>query len=214
MQFIRPIIQAGDTGPQVANLYAALRFLIEKDYFADIAPTELASLKDQLRSEEPSGYFKGAAVILVKRLQERFGLDGTLGGTVEAQTAKLLNQLLKKHGAFDTATDFVVRGTVRDSNGRPHIGLVVVAYDRDLRRWQELGRAETNGEGQFEIPYRYESFRQAEGVVQPEVNLVLQVARRLENETLEPIHVHEEPKPVPPAANIDVAPSHLGRITS
>ena len=42
---------------------------------------------------------------------------------------------------------------------------------RDLRRWQELGRAESNAQGGFEIPYRYESFRQAEGNVQPEVDL-------------------------------------------
>ena len=49
---------------------------------------------------------------------------------------------------------------------RPQGSLVVIAFDRDLRRWQELGHTETDPDGKFEIPYRYESFRQAEGVVQ------------------------------------------------
>lgn len=204
MQAIQATIKPDDTGPQVANLYAALQFLIEKGVFASLTPPELAALKDQLRSEEPSGFYKGAAVTLVKVFQAQFGLDGTLGGLVEDQTADLLNQRLKKYGAFDTGTDFVVRGTVKDTNGSPQGGLAVIAFDRDLRRWQELGRAATDPLGKFEIPYRYESFRQAEGVVKPEVDLVLQVARRLENDGLEPIHVHEEPKPVPPVASIEI----------
>jgi hypothetical protein len=116
---------------------------------------------------------------------------------------ELLDQQLKMHGALNTGIDFVVRGTVKDASGRPQGGLVMLAYDRDLRRWQELGRAETNGEGQFEIPYRYESFRRAEGIVQPEVDLVLQVARRLENYALELFHMQEEPKPPAPAASVN-----------
>ena len=85
---------------------------------------------------------------------------------MDERTADALNALLKKFGAFDTGTDFVVRGTVKDAHNRPQGGLVVIAFDRDLRRWQELGRTETDPEGKFEIPCRYESFREAEGVVQ------------------------------------------------
>lgn len=91
--------------------------------------------------------------------------DG-LAGVVEESSADIRNRLLKKFGAFDTGPDFVVRGTVKDTHKRPKGGLVFIAFDRDLRRWQELGRTETDPEGKFEIPYRYESFRQAEGVVQ------------------------------------------------
>ena len=68
----------------------------------------------------------------------------------------------------------------------------------------ELGSTETDPEGKFENPYRYESFRQAEGVVQPEVVLVLQVARRQAKDELEPVHMHEEPRPVHPLVSIDV----------
>jgi hypothetical protein len=194
MLAIAPTIKPDDSGPQVANLHEALRFLIEKDAFASIDPSELERLKEQLRSEEPSGFYKGAAVTLVQQLQVQAGLGDGLAGVVEESTADILNRLLKKFGAFDTGTDFVVRGTVKDARQSPQAGLVVIAFDRDLRRWQELGRTETDPEGKFAIPYRYESFRQAEGVVQPEVDLVLQVARRQANDELEPIHVHEEPR--------------------
>lgn len=201
---IAPPLKPDDSGPQVRNLFAALTFLIDKEVFERLLPAELDRLKDQLRSEEPSGFYKGAAVTLVQMFQIQSGLGDALRGLVEDKTAELLNQQLKKHGGFDTGVDFVVRGTVKDSNGQPQSDLVVIAYDRDLRRWQELGRAQTNAQGRFEIPYRYECFRQAEGVVLPEVDLVLQVARRTESDALETIHVHEEPKPVPPVASVDV----------
>ena len=137
MQAIPATIKPEDTGPQVANLNAALHFLIAKEVFASLALPALTALKDQLRTEEPSGYFKGAAVTLVQLFQIQSGLGDGLGGVVENQTADLLNQQLKNYGAFDTSTDFVVRGTVKDTNGSPQGGLVVIAFDRDLRRWQE-----------------------------------------------------------------------------
>ena len=67
MQAIAPTIKPDDSGPQVANLHQALQFLIEKDAFASIEPSELERLKEQLRSEEPSGVSKGAAVTLVRQ---------------------------------------------------------------------------------------------------------------------------------------------------
>ena len=151
MQAIQATINPADTGPQVANLYAALQFLIDKNVFASLAPPELAALKDQLRSEQPSGFFKGAAVTLVQLFQIQAGLGDGLGGVVEDQTADLLNQQLKKLGAFDTGVDFVVRGTVKDANGSPQGDLVVIAFDRDLRRWQELGRAATDPIARFGV---------------------------------------------------------------
>ena len=134
--------------------------------FASLDPSKLAKLSYQLSSEQPKVNFQGAAVALVQQLQVQAGLGDGFDGVVEESTADILNRLLKKFGAFDTGTDFVLRGTVKDAHKRPQGGLVVIAFDRDLRRWQELGRTETDPEGKFEIPYRYESFRQAEGVVQ------------------------------------------------
>jgi hypothetical protein len=164
VQAIQATIQEDNTGSQVANLNAALKFLIDKDAFSFIGPSELNSLKDQLRSEEPSGFYKGAAVKLVVQFKVQSGLGDE--GIVDEKTADALNALLKKFGAFGSGTDFVVPGKVKDARKRPQAGLVDIAFDRDLRRWQEQGRTETDPEGKFEIRYRYESFRQAEGVVQ------------------------------------------------
>jgi hypothetical protein len=159
MQAIQASIQEENTGPQVANLYAALKFVIDNDAFSFINPSELNPLKDQLRSEAPSGFYNGAAVKLVVQFKLQSGLGDE--GIVDERTADVLNTLLKKFGAFGASTDFVVRGKVKDAHNRPQGGLIVIAFDRDLRRWQEYGRAETDPEGKFEIRYRYESFRQA-----------------------------------------------------
>ena len=164
MYTITATIQEDDTGPQVANLYAALKFLIDKDAFPFINLSEVNPLKDRLRSEEPSGFYKGAAVKLVLQFKLQSGLGDE--DIVDEKTADALNALLKKFGALGAGTDFVVRGTVKDTHKRPKGGLVVIAYDRDLRRWQEQGRTETDPEGKYEIPYRYESLREAEGVIQ------------------------------------------------
>ncbi len=102
--------------------------------------------------------------VLVMQFKFQSGLGDE--GIVEEKTADALNALLKKFGAFGSGTDFVVCGTIKDTRKRSQAGLVVIAFDRDLRRWQEQGHTETDPEDRFEIPYRYESFREAEGVVQ------------------------------------------------
>jgi murein L,D-transpeptidase YcbB/YkuD len=89
MQAIQASIQEENTGPQVANLYAALKFLIDKDVFSFISPSKLNSLKDQSRSEEPSGFYKGAAVNLVVQLKVQSGLGDE--GVVDEKTADALN---------------------------------------------------------------------------------------------------------------------------
>jgi hypothetical protein len=164
MYTITATIQEDDTGPQVANLYAALKFLIDKDAFPFINLSEVNPLKDRLRSEEPSGFYKGAAVKLVLQFKLQSGLGDE--DIVDEKTADALNALLKKFGALGAGTDFVVRGSAKDTHKRPPCGLVVIAFDRDPRRWQELGRTKTDPEGMFVIPYLYESFREAKGVVQ------------------------------------------------
>ena len=74
MYTITATIQEENTGPQVANLYAALKFLIDRDAFSFIGPSELNPLKDQLRAEAPSGFYKGAAVKLVVQFKLRSGM--------------------------------------------------------------------------------------------------------------------------------------------
>lgn len=57
---------------------------------------------------------------------------------------------------------FVVRGNVRDADGSLLGGVVVKAFDKDLRRKQWLGQATTNNTGEYEIRYSDQQFCRAE----------------------------------------------------
>jgi hypothetical protein len=56
----------------------------------------------------------------------------------------------------------VVRGSVRNAAGEPQRGMTIMAYDRDLRSEQELGRQTTGPDGRYEIHYRRAQFRRVE----------------------------------------------------
>ncbi|HEX5835250.1 MAG TPA: hypothetical protein VFY34_15415 [Pyrinomonadaceae bacterium] len=47
-----------------------------------------------------------------------------------------------------------VRGTIRMADGFPANGFAVAAFDRDLRREEELGRAQTDAQGFYRIRYK------------------------------------------------------------
>jgi 5-hydroxyisourate hydrolase-like protein (transthyretin family) len=67
---------------------------------------------------------------------------------------------------------FTVSGRVTRSSGDPASGLLVRAYDRDLRSEQLLGEATTEEGGRYEIAYASEQFRDAE---QGRADLVMRV---------------------------------------
>jgi hypothetical protein len=56
---------------------------------------------------------------------------------------------------------FTVSGTVRDASGALVDGAIVIAYDRDMRSEQRLGRTRTRA-GHFSIAYSSKSFARAE----------------------------------------------------
>ena len=60
------------------------------------------------------------------------------------------------------AAQFVVRGQVRLADGKPVVGALVRAFDRDMRKPQLLGTATTDTTGHYEILYRHEQFSHAE----------------------------------------------------
>lgn len=60
------------------------------------------------------------------------------------------------------AEGFLVAVTVRNAAEQPLQGLLVRAFDRDLRHEQALGEAATDAQGRCEIPYGPEQFRRAE----------------------------------------------------
>ena len=53
---------------------------------------------------------------------------------------------------------YVVRGNVTDGNNRPLAGLLVKAYDRDLRSESVLGECLTDPKGSYRINYTPEAF--------------------------------------------------------
>jgi hypothetical protein len=55
-----------------------------------------------------------------------------------------------------------VSGLVRTPRGTPAAGVIVVAFDRDLRREEELGEARTEKNGRYSIPYTAEQLSRAE----------------------------------------------------
>lgn len=57
---------------------------------------------------------------------------------------------------------FIVRGTVREANGKPARNAIVRAYDQDLRKKQLLGKTVTNAEGRYNISYNSLKFQRAE----------------------------------------------------
>jgi receptor-binding and translocation channel-forming TcA subunit of Tc toxin/ABC toxin-like protein/neuraminidase-like protein/virulence plasmid A protein len=57
---------------------------------------------------------------------------------------------------------FVVRGKIRGADGSLLIGMVVKAFDKDLRSEELLGEAATNKAGEYEIRYSDQKFCRAE----------------------------------------------------
>ena len=98
---------------------------------------------------------------LVIYFQLQQGLGDKFGGTVEDATAKLLNQLLGSLGAFDNGDVWSVQGNVTQA-GKPKAGVTVEASDRDLRKYQSLGKATTDGDGNYRIDYRGADFEAGE----------------------------------------------------
>ena len=57
---------------------------------------------------------------------------------------------------------FRVRGAVSHADGKPIGGIVVKAYDKDLRSEQLLGETKTDRDGRYEIAYSRDRFKQVE----------------------------------------------------
>lgn len=60
------------------------------------------------------------------------------------------------------AMKFVVRGTVKHSDGVPAAGVLVRAFDRDLRKESALGSTVADALGRYEIPYESGLFARAD----------------------------------------------------
>lgn len=168
MEPIAPTLNSGDTGPQVANLQDALRLLLDRSVIRSLEPPnspmveELTKLGQALAKERTQSVYGKATQRLVLYFQIQEGLGDGLGGGVEEKTAAQLNQILKQLGAFDVPSDWVVRGMIRDGAGHALPGVIIRAFDRDLRRRELLGEARTDDGGNYEIRYTPKRYARAE----------------------------------------------------
>jgi hypothetical protein len=170
MHAIKASIEVGQRGPEVANLQDGLRLLLERQVIraadASNSPTaeELSDLATRLGQEQTESSYGDATRRLVQIVQLQQGIGNNLAGAVDKTTAAVLNQLLQKQGAFDDGTPLSVRGQVTMPAGAAAAGYTVRAFDRDLRREQQLGAdAVTDTDGHYEIGYSAAQFAAADG---------------------------------------------------
>lgn len=72
------------------------------------------------------------------------------------------NQEIPNTQENQQSNSFVVKGHILYPNGTPLIGVIVRAFDRDLRDEQLLGKVNNNKVGFYEIYYKREQFSRAE----------------------------------------------------
>ncbi len=184
MKRVTAPVNPNDRGEVVQNLQDALLFLIEKEliklppnFLGANPPAEVAAL----RLERDAGAFGNGTMTGVRlfraQFQEQFGL--TPGEVVDDPTAKALNRLLEGQGVLDAPAPPAepagarVFGMVRNGFGEPLDGVLVQAFDRDLRSEQLLGSTTTQA-GNYEIRYTQDQFRNAE---KGQADLVVKVLR-------------------------------------
>jgi hypothetical protein len=150
---------------------APLRFLTLRAHGNEVSRLHagLLELGWAIASDELSGAFFGATTrMAVAEFQRQRDLPMT--GAFD----EVADRLLMQEAGTRPKRSRVV-GIVRHPNGNPGSGLVVRAFDRDLRREQPLGEAETDGQGFYQIAYGREQFARAEKAT---ADLMLRVYRR------------------------------------
>jgi hypothetical protein len=169
-------------GAAVANLHAGLLFLIRNQ--SGISDNDRRTLEQGLASDLHDQVYKDWTTRLVSIFQEqladRFQL--VVNGDVDQATADALNKLLSELGAptgdppIDPA-NYHVKGQVQWVDGRLAAGVVVRAFDKDLRHEEVLGQAKTDVGGNYDIAYSASQFRRAE---KKGADLVIRVFRPTE----------------------------------
>ena len=106
MPAIAPPLKPDGSGDQVANLQAALLFLLDRDALTSFYPPknpgadEPKTQTESLRTEQAGQTFGPATQQLLPYLQLQEGPGSFLNGNVEETTAQRLNEWLVQLGAF------------------------------------------------------------------------------------------------------------------
>jgi hypothetical protein len=181
-----PSIGQNSSGDDIANLQDVLLFLIEKEVI-HLSNDEQHTLEELRHDREQRVYGTGTGNV-VTAFRNQVPLEP--GEVVDEATAKELNKLLRRLGAFDPPqAEWVVRGQVVDASG-PLNGIQVTVFDRDLfftrvgaNTGPPLGNGITkklpgkNEDGWFEFAYATSDFAASDasidGVITPDLIFAL-----------------------------------------
>ena len=154
-------------GPEVSDLQAALQLLLDRVVILRDDEGTGRELSTALQRESADRAYGRVTAKLVSLFQDERRLDAT--GNVDETTAEALNALLDEWGFLDDELppvgqpEFEVKGTVSLTDGYPAAGVVVSAFDRDLRSEEPLGQSQkTDDQGFYRIQYNIAQFRKRE----------------------------------------------------
>ena len=153
-------LNARAKGPQLRDLHDALQLFLERAVILRSDERSRRDLAAALQLERDGQTYGSATGKVVSAFQQERQL--TVSGAVDEPTANALNRLIDElsgPGAEPPApAAYMVKGTVHLFDGFPAAGLLVSAFDRDLRSEQLLGRAVTDNVGHYEIAYTSAQF--------------------------------------------------------
>src|SRR5438105_7627847 len=152
-------LNPGSQGPAVIDLQAALRLLLDRGRIA-LADPERQEIDARLNEERAVKVYG----VVTRRLVMLFRVQYRLGDLdfVDDATATAMNAMLRELGELEEPRTFVVKGQVRLADGTPLAGVLVRAFDKDMRSEELLGEVVTDQTGHYEITYAPEQFRRAE----------------------------------------------------
>lgn len=162
MKSIIAPLKLQDKNDQVANLQAALFFLLEKQIFKPESDQLKQFLSEGLKKERGQQLYGDVTARAVILFQEQYSQQFHLAqnGTVDAPTASALNQLLEQAGAFQISEPTPTNGAVHVVGGRmtradehPLSGSIVRAVHVAGRTMVRLGEDRTDVDGHYTIRY-------------------------------------------------------------
>ena len=160
MRAVAPSIKSDDSGDQVADLQAALVFLLERDVSLYFAPqntpavAELKAARDPLLVEASATRFDKPTRALALAFKQRQGLSPQLEGVVDKTTADVLNDRLRQYGALDGDKPIAVKGRVlRQGTNEPQSGVRVRPFAYDAAGELALGESDTDSSGNCRVDF-------------------------------------------------------------
>jgi peptidoglycan hydrolase-like protein with peptidoglycan-binding domain len=121
--------------------------------------TELRKLGYRISTQDYSKHYFGVATQKVVRdFQEKHDLEQN--GIVDEHTAKAINKAVDALEA--QPSEFIVKGYVKSDDQQPFSGVMVKAFDKDLRHEELLGEAVTDSKGLYKISYTVEKLHRLE----------------------------------------------------